>query len=100
MSTPDVPATGWFTSSYSIGGSPDCVEVHLASDVVYVRHSRHPADTVIRYTHTEWHTFTRSVKADEFDPATGPVGRQAEQAFDLDMPRSKRRCPIGTYCNP
>ncbi len=66
MSTPDVPATGWFTSSYSTAGSPNCVEGSLAADAVYVRHSRHPADAVIRYTHTEWDAFTRGVKADEF----------------------------------
>lgn len=70
MSTPNVPATGWFTSSYSVGGSPDCVEVSLAPDAVYVRHSQRPADTVIRYTHTQWDTFTRSVTADEFDPGS------------------------------
>ena len=68
MSTPGIPATGWFTSSYSVGGSPDCVEANLALDAVYVRHSQHPADTVIRYTQAEWDAFTRSVKADEFDP--------------------------------
>lgn len=68
MSTPNVPAAGWFTSSYSVGGSPDCVEVSLAPDGVYVRHSQHRADAVIRYTQAEWDAFTRSVKADEFDP--------------------------------
>jgi len=68
MSTPDLPATGWFTSSFSIGDSPDCVEANLASDAVYVRHSRHPLDAVIRYTHAQWDAFTRGVKADEFHP--------------------------------
>lgn len=68
MSTLNVPATGWFTSSYSVGGSPNCVEVSLVPDAVYVRHSQHPADAVIRYTQLEWDAFTRSVKADEFDP--------------------------------
>ncbi len=68
MSTRDIPATGWFTSSYSVGGCPDCVEVNLAPDAVYVRHSLHPADSVIRYTQAEWDAFTRGVKADEFDP--------------------------------
>ena len=66
MSTPDVPAT----SSFSQGEDINCVEVNLAPDAVYVRHSLHPADAVIRYTHTEWDTFTRSVKADEFDPGS------------------------------
>lgn len=67
MSTPDVPATGWFTSSFSTGTGINCVEVNLAPDAVYVRHSQHPADAVIRYTHTGWGAFTRGVKADEFD---------------------------------
>lgn len=68
MCTPDVPTTGWFTSSFSQGGCPNCVEVNFARDAVYVRHSRHPADAVIRYTHAEWDAFTRSVTAGEFDP--------------------------------
>lgn len=68
MSPPDVPAIGWFTSSYSTGGGANCVEVNLATDAAYVRHSQHPADAVIRYTQPEWDAFTRSVKADEFDP--------------------------------
>ncbi|MGH3853825.1 MAG: DUF397 domain-containing protein [Pseudonocardiaceae bacterium] len=68
MSTPEVPATGWFTSSYSMGGSANCVEVNLAPDAVYVRHSQHPGDAVIRYTHAEWDAFTSSVKTGELDP--------------------------------
>ncbi|MGB6165697.1 MAG: DUF397 domain-containing protein [Pseudonocardiaceae bacterium] len=68
MCTPEVPATGWFTSSFSQGAGINCVEVNLARDAVYVRHSRHPGDAVIRYTHAEWDAFTRSVKANEFDP--------------------------------
>jgi Domain of unknown function (DUF397) len=67
MSTPDVPATGWFTSSFSQGEDINCVEVNLARDAVYVRHSQHPGDTVIRYTHAEWYAFTSSLKADKFD---------------------------------
>ena len=68
MSTPNFSATGWFTSSFSQGEGINCVEVNLAADAVYVRHSQHPADAMIRYAHTEWDAFTRSVKADEFDP--------------------------------
>lgn len=68
MSNPDVPVTGWFTSSFSQAGNPNCVEANLAPDAVYVRHSRHPLDAVIRYTHAQWDAFTHSVKADEFDP--------------------------------
>lgn len=68
MSSPDVPAIGWFTSSYSSGGGANCVEVNLVRDAVYVRHSQRPADAVIRYTRTEWDAFTCGVKADEFDP--------------------------------
>lgn len=70
MSTPDVPATGWFTSSFSQGANANCVEVNLAPEAVYVRHSQHPADAVIRYTQAEWGAFTRGVKADEFDPGS------------------------------
>lgn len=68
MSTPDVPATGWFTSSFSQGDNPNCVEVNLAPDAVYVRHSRQPLDAVIRYAQPQWDAFTRSVKAGEFNP--------------------------------
>lgn len=67
MSSPDVPAIGWFTSSYSTSYGANCIEVNLARDAVYVRHSRHPGDAVIRYTHAEWDAFTRSVTANEFD---------------------------------
>ncbi|MGH3770075.1 MAG: DUF397 domain-containing protein [Pseudonocardiaceae bacterium] len=70
MSTPEVPAAGWFTSSFSQGGSSNCVEVNLARDAVYVRHSQHPSDAVIRYTHTGWDAFTSGVKGDEFNPAS------------------------------
>ncbi|MGH3829349.1 MAG: DUF397 domain-containing protein [Pseudonocardiaceae bacterium] len=68
MSKPEVPATGWFNSSFSQGEGINCVEVNLARDAVYVRHSQHPGDAVIRYTHAEWDAFTSSVKADELDP--------------------------------
>ncbi|MGH3751710.1 MAG: DUF397 domain-containing protein [Pseudonocardiaceae bacterium] len=68
MSTPDILTIGWFTSSYSTPDGINCVEVSLAPDAVYVRHSQHRADAVIRYTRTEWDAFTRSVKADELDP--------------------------------
>ncbi|MGH3930195.1 MAG: DUF397 domain-containing protein [Pseudonocardiaceae bacterium] len=68
MSTHNVPATGWFTSSFSQGEDINCVEANLAPDAVYVRHSRHPSDAVIRYTHAQWNAFTHGVKADEFDP--------------------------------
>jgi hypothetical protein len=42
MSTPDVPATGWFKSSFSQGADINGVAVNLALDAVYVRHSQHP----------------------------------------------------------
>jgi Domain of unknown function (DUF397) len=67
MSAPDVLAAGWFTSSFSQGEGINCVEVNLARDAVYVRHSQYPGDAVICYTHAEWDAFTRGVKADEFD---------------------------------
>jgi hypothetical protein len=70
MNTPDIPATGWFTSSFSQGEDIDCVEVNLAPDAVYVRHSQRPTGVVIRYTQAEWDAFTRGVKADEFDPGS------------------------------
>lgn len=67
MSSPHVSATSWSKSSFSQGANANCIEVNLAPDAVYVRHSQHPADAVIRYTHTEWDAFTRSVKADELE---------------------------------
>ncbi|MGH3717377.1 MAG: DUF397 domain-containing protein [Pseudonocardiaceae bacterium] len=42
----------------------------LARDAVYVRHSRHPGDVVIHYTHAEWDAFTNGVKAGEFHPGS------------------------------
>lgn len=69
MSTPDVPDTGWFTSSFSQGDNPNCVEANLAPDAVYVRHSQHPLDAVIRHSHAQWDAFTLSVKTDDFNPS-------------------------------
>lgn len=68
MSNPDVPTIGWFTSSYSTAEGANCVEATIAPDAVYVRHSQHPLDAMIRYTHAQWDAFTRGVKADEFHP--------------------------------
>jgi len=68
MSTPETPATGWLKSSFSQGEDINCVEANLAADAVYVRHSRHRLDAVIRFPHPQWDVFTRGVKAGEFDP--------------------------------
>jgi hypothetical protein len=68
MSTPDAPVTGWFTSSFSQGDNPNCVEANLAPDAVYVRHSRHPLDAALRYPPAQWDAFICGMQAGEFDP--------------------------------
>ena len=60
----------WVKSSYSNGtGGSNCVEVlhEPDSDVVIVRHSKHPDGIRIPYTREEWDAFCVGVRNGEFD---------------------------------
>ncbi|WP_298182596.1 DUF397 domain-containing protein [Saccharomonospora sp.] len=59
----------WRKSSYS-GPNGNCVEFAPAGDGsgdVLIRHSKHPDDTVVRYTAAEWTAFIAGAKDGEFD---------------------------------
>ena len=61
---------GWCTSSRSTDTGGQCVEagpVNDSSNRVAVRHSHHPADRMLAYTHAEWETFIDDIKAGTFD---------------------------------
>ncbi|MGH3865064.1 MAG: DUF397 domain-containing protein [Pseudonocardiaceae bacterium] len=66
MSTPDVPATGSFTNSYSFSGSPTGSRSTLPPNRLSPAQPA-PGDAVISYTHAEWDAFVHGVTADEFD---------------------------------
>lgn len=57
----------WVKSSLSFSNG-NCVEVaSLPDGIIGVRHSRHPAGPVLRYTRAEWDAFVAGAKAGEFD---------------------------------
>jgi hypothetical protein len=61
---------GWHISTFSDGGSPNCVEAGPLSDGterVAVRHSHRPDAEVIVYTRGEWEAFLKGVRNGEFD---------------------------------
>jgi hypothetical protein len=61
----------WRKSSFSGGGSGDCVEVAFAVEGVLLRHSRNPSGPVLSFTHAEWHAFLSGARHGEFDPPDG-----------------------------
>ncbi|HEX5404457.1 MAG TPA: DUF397 domain-containing protein [Pseudonocardiaceae bacterium] len=55
--------TEWHKSSYSNGGSGECVEVALAADSVAVRDSKHATGPVITITPAAWQAFLATTRA-------------------------------------
>jgi len=55
----------WRKSSYSSGGTGDCVEVASSSHGVVVRDSKNPEGGTLTFTSREWAVFLQSVKAGE-----------------------------------
>jgi hypothetical protein len=56
----------WHKSTASGGGS--CVEVALADESVYVRNSRYPLGSVLRFSRHEWMAFLGGVSMGKFTP--------------------------------
>ena len=69
--TPDeISGVDWRISTHSPDAGGSCVQAGLIPDGsgrVVVRHSHHPAGTVIVYTSAEWEAFLAGVKDGEFD---------------------------------
>jgi hypothetical protein len=53
---------GWFKSSYSDGGSNNCVEVCPDADAILVRHSKAPEDGIVRYSPRPWAAFLAAIR--------------------------------------
>lgn len=50
----------WFKSSYSSGGSGDCVEVALTPGTIHVRDSKNPQGAQLAVSPTAWGDFLTS----------------------------------------
>jgi hypothetical protein len=61
----DRNALSWRIAARSAGGN--CVEVARASDLIAVRHSKHPDGAMILYTGAEFAAFLDGAKKGEFD---------------------------------
>ncbi|GGM64909.1 hypothetical protein GCM10011608_57880 [Micromonospora sonchi] len=60
MSTPDLSAAHWFTSSRSTNNG-DCVECAILPDVVAVRDSKDRSGPVLTFSRRQWSTFITAV---------------------------------------
>jgi hypothetical protein len=58
----------WRKSSFSGGGSSECVEVAFAEEGILLRHSRNPSGAVLSFTYAEWLAFLSGARNGEFDP--------------------------------
>jgi hypothetical protein len=56
------PRTNWRKSSYSNGGSGDCVEITYSTDEVAVRDSKHTAGPAIAVNPAAWQEFLASTR--------------------------------------
>lgn len=56
---PTVPESAWFKSSYSSGEGGECIEVAEASDAVWVRDSKRPAEARLSFGSEAWAGFVR-----------------------------------------
>jgi hypothetical protein len=54
--------TNWRKSSYSNGGSGDCVEVAVSTDEVAVRDSKHTAGPTIAVNPAAWQAFLATTR--------------------------------------
>lgn len=57
----------WKRSSRCSADSPQCVEVAIDGDVIYMRDSNAADVTYLAFTGEEWATFLIGAKAGEFD---------------------------------
>jgi hypothetical protein len=48
-------------------GAATCAQVAVARDAVYIRDSKDPEGTPLRFTHAEWRAFVASVRDGQFD---------------------------------
>ncbi|WP_405993560.1 DUF397 domain-containing protein [Streptomyces sp. NBC_00986] len=58
MSTTEL---AWFKSSYSSGGSGDCVEVAACPTTIHIRDSKNTQGPQLALTPTTWTEFIRTV---------------------------------------
>lgn len=64
MSTVDLSAAVWRTSSFTGGGGNDnCVEIALVPSAVGVRDSKHRAGGRLSFDRRAWDRFTATVRA-------------------------------------
>ncbi|MER5455731.1 DUF397 domain-containing protein [Micromonospora sp. NPDC002389] len=56
MSTPDLSAARWFTSSRSANNG-DCVECAILPDAIAVRDSKDRSGPVLVFSHSQWSVF-------------------------------------------
>jgi hypothetical protein len=57
----------WFKSSYSAGGSNNCVSVRFVEGVVQVRDDKAPDGPVLVFNRGEWEAFLLGALDGEFD---------------------------------
>ena len=55
----------WRRSTASGGGN--CVEVLVASESIFMRHSKSPQGPMLRFSPAEWDAFLTGVRNGEFD---------------------------------
>ncbi|RRS00723.1 DUF397 domain-containing protein [Glycomyces terrestris] len=70
LSAEELSGIRWHISTRSDSGGGQCVEAGPLADGsgrVAVRHSHHPAGSVIVYTRAEWEAFLAGAKDGEFD---------------------------------
>ena len=65
MARHDELADGWHKSSTSADGG--CVEVLIAKEHVYVRHTKNRNGPELTFTYTEWKAFLEGVRLEEFE---------------------------------
>lgn len=54
-------------SKYTQGDPENCVSVAFTEGGVFVRDTKDPAKTTLRFTRSEWEAFIRGVRDGEFD---------------------------------
>lgn len=69
MSTPDLSAIVWRTSSRSNGGGGQCVEIALVPAFTAVRDSKNPVAGTLIFPQRQWATFRDQARSGLFDLA-------------------------------
>jgi hypothetical protein len=57
----------WRISSYSTGGSGNCVELGALREGIAVRDSKHRDGAVLLYSRADWSSFISAAKSGRFD---------------------------------